>query len=89
MADFNWNEASLDSKWEQEHCFFERKGPVARFTLNRPEKRNAYTMDMTKPSVPVRLLSARRLDRQDPMADQWMLRGMITSPVHIKNGRAG
>jgi len=46
VADFKWNEAKLDSKWEQEDCFFERKGPVARFTLNRPEKRNAYTMDM-------------------------------------------
>jgi len=46
MADFKWNEAKLDSKWEQEDCFFERKGPVARFTLNRPEKRNSYTEDM-------------------------------------------
>jgi len=43
---FRWAEAKLDSKWEQEDCFFERKGPVARFTLNRPEKRNAYTRDM-------------------------------------------
>lgn len=46
MAEFKWNDAKLDSKWEQEDCFFERKGPVARFTLNRPEKRNAYTTDM-------------------------------------------
>jgi 2-(1,2-epoxy-1,2-dihydrophenyl)acetyl-CoA isomerase len=29
-----------------EYCIFERKGPVARFTLNRPDKRNAYSGDM-------------------------------------------
>jgi len=46
VADFKWNEAKLDSKWEQDECFFERKGPVARFTLNYPEKRNAYTPSM-------------------------------------------
>lgn len=46
MGDFKWNEATLDSKWEMDFCYFERKGPIARFTLNNPEKRNAYTGDM-------------------------------------------
>jgi 2-(1,2-epoxy-1,2-dihydrophenyl)acetyl-CoA isomerase len=46
MAEFKWNEAKLDSKWEEQDCFFELKGPVARFTLNRPEKRNSYTEEM-------------------------------------------
>jgi enoyl-CoA hydratase/carnithine racemase len=46
MGNFKWNEAPLDSKWEQEECFFERKGPVARFTLNLPDKRNRYSGDM-------------------------------------------
>jgi 1,4-dihydroxy-2-naphthoyl-CoA synthase len=46
MAEFKWDEAPLDSKWEMEYCIFERKGPVARFTLNRPDKRNAYSGDM-------------------------------------------
>ena len=46
MAEFKWNEAKLDSSWEMEYCYFERKGPVARYTLNRPDKRNAYSGDM-------------------------------------------
>lgn len=46
MAGFKWNEAKLDSQWEGEECIFERKGPVARFTLNRPDKRNRYSMGM-------------------------------------------
>jgi len=46
MGDFKWNEAKLDSSWEMEYCLFERKGPVARFTLNRPDKRNAYSGEM-------------------------------------------
>jgi len=46
VADFKWDEAKLDSSWEMEYCYFERKGPVARYTLNRPDKRNAYSGDM-------------------------------------------
>jgi 2-(1,2-epoxy-1,2-dihydrophenyl)acetyl-CoA isomerase len=46
MPDYKWSEARVDDRWEMEDCYFERRGPICRFTLNRPEKRNAYTANM-------------------------------------------
>lgn len=37
---------ALERIWEQKDCYFEKDGPVAIFTKNRPEKLNAGTIDM-------------------------------------------
>lgn len=37
---------AIERVWEQQDCYFEKDGPVAIFTKNRPEKVNAQTNDM-------------------------------------------
>lgn len=37
---------AIERIWEQKDCYFEKDGPVAIFTKNRPEKLNAGTLDM-------------------------------------------
>jgi len=37
---------AIERIWEQQDCYFEKDGPVAIFTKNRPEKVNAQTNDM-------------------------------------------